>query len=133
VALRSWAAAGRRTVERAGQSQSSMRRGDGGRGVETSVVDALVIVAAVVSRSSPMRVAVSDALDLVRPGALSGRRVVVSVPICSAFRTTPSGRSDQGAVSGLPTAQAWAARAGGTRFGPATRTWVGEKRLPAGT
>src|SRR5258707_12395718 len=79
-----------------------------------------------------MRVAVSTLSTLSAQCALSAPLVVVPSPICSAFRTTPSGSWTRGLYPGLPTAPAWAC-AGGNPLGPATRTWVGEKSTPAGT
>jgi hypothetical protein len=64
--------------------------------------------------------------------ALSKTLRVVPSPICSAFRTTPSGSWTRGLYPEFPTAPAWAC-AGGNPLGPGTRTWVGEKSTPAGT
>src|SRR5258708_2994253 len=100
-----------------------------------------------------MLVVVSRDSTLSAQCALSETLVVVPSPICSAFRTTPSGSWTRGLYPGLPTAPAWAcaggnplgpatrtwvggrgwAWGGGKRLGPATRTWVGEKSTPAGT
>src|SRR5260370_33156166 len=79
-----------------------------------------------------MLVVVSRDSTLSAQCALSETLVVVPSPICSAFRTTPSGSWTRGLYPGLPTAPAWAC-AGGNPFGPATRTRVGEKSTPAGT
>src|SRR5260370_25160860 len=79
-----------------------------------------------------MLVVVSRDSTLSAQCALSETLVVVPSPICSAFRTTPSGSWTRGLYPGLPTAPAWAC-AGGNPLGPATRTWVGEKSTPAGT
>src|SRR5258705_8751365 len=79
-----------------------------------------------------MWVAVSTVTTLSAQWALSETLVVVPSPICSAFRTTPSGSWTRGLYPGSPTAPAWAC-AGGNPLGPATRTCVGEKSTPAGT
>src|SRR5260370_36458560 len=79
-----------------------------------------------------MLVVVSRDSTLSAQCALSETLVVVPSPICSAFRTAPSGSWTRGLYPGLPTAPAWAC-AGGNPLGPATRTWVGEKSTPAGT
>src|ERR1700730_15815342 len=79
-----------------------------------------------------MWVAVSRDTTLSAQCALSETLVVVPSPICSAFRTTPSGSWTRGLYPGSPTAPAWA-WAGGDPLGPATRTCVGEKSTPAGT
>src|SRR5260370_5935508 len=79
-----------------------------------------------------MLVVVSGDSSLCAQCALSETLVVVPSPICSAFRTTPSGSWTRGLSPGLRTAPAWAC-AGGNPLGPATRTWVGEKSTPAGT
>src|SRR5260370_41960465 len=77
-----------------------------------------------------MLVVVSRDSTLSAQCALSETLVVVPSPICSAFRTTPSGSWTRGLYPGLPTAPAWAC-AGGNPLGPGTRTWVGEKSTPA--